>query len=205
MSLLERLRERIAREGPMSFADFMEAALFDPEEGYYARGAAIGEGGDFVTSPHVSPAFAGTLARLFAVDTDGFRPGPSTSSRSAPGDGRFLADLAGWLGAGSAELSARVSASRRWRLRPRAARRIRARGIAPAPRVLASVDELPGGLRDRVDLLERALRRAPGDARVGSPEGVRELRVERDPEGEGFAGSQAPRRPPSPRTWSASA
>ena len=54
-SLPERLLERIAREGPVSFYDFMRAALYDPADGYYSRGAAIGEGGDFLTSPHTSP------------------------------------------------------------------------------------------------------------------------------------------------------
>ena len=41
-SLAERLRDRIRREGPISFADFMEAALYDADAGYYSRGAPIG-------------------------------------------------------------------------------------------------------------------------------------------------------------------
>ena len=32
MTLSERLARRIAQEGPISFRDFMEAALYDPEE-----------------------------------------------------------------------------------------------------------------------------------------------------------------------------
>src|SRR5450830_838636 len=32
VSLSERLRQRISQEGPISFRDFMEAALYDPEE-----------------------------------------------------------------------------------------------------------------------------------------------------------------------------
>ena len=100
-SLPERLRERIAREGPISFYDFMQAALYDPVDGYYARGAAIGEGGDFLTSPHVSPAFAAALARLFAVDADGVE-GPVDFVEVGAGDGRFLRGLrlrrcGGWI------------------------------------------------------------------------------------------------------------
>ena len=34
-SLSARLAERIAAEGPISFRDFMEAALYDPAGGYY--------------------------------------------------------------------------------------------------------------------------------------------------------------------------
>lgn len=90
--LAERLRDRIRREGPISFAEFMEAALYDPEAGYYSRGAAIGEGGDFVTSPSVSPAFAATLARRF-VDDAGVLDGPLDFVEVGAGEGRFLADF----------------------------------------------------------------------------------------------------------------
>jgi len=57
-----RIRERIRTGGPITFAEFMETALYDPHEGYYAR-TPVGEAGDFVTSPHVSPAFGVLLAR----------------------------------------------------------------------------------------------------------------------------------------------
>jgi SAM-dependent MidA family methyltransferase len=86
------LRDRIRREGPISFADFMEAALYDPDAGYYSRGAPIGEGGDFVTSPSVSPAFAATLARRFARDAHGLE-GPLDFVEVGAGGGRFLADF----------------------------------------------------------------------------------------------------------------
>jgi SAM-dependent MidA family methyltransferase len=92
------LRDRIRREGPISFAEFMEAALYDPEAGYYSRGAAIGEGGDFVTSPSVSPAFAATLARRFADDAAEFFEGPVDFVEVGAGEGRFLADFRTALG-----------------------------------------------------------------------------------------------------------
>lgn len=60
-SLPERLRDRIRREGPITFAQFMEAALYDPDEGFYAR-PPIGVSLHYVTSPHLSPAFAALLA-----------------------------------------------------------------------------------------------------------------------------------------------
>lgn len=94
--LAERLRDRIRRDGPISFADFMEAALYDPEGGYYSRGAPIGEGGDFVTSPSVSPAFAATLARRFADDA-AILEGPLDFVEVGAGEGRFLADFRGSL------------------------------------------------------------------------------------------------------------
>jgi SAM-dependent MidA family methyltransferase len=91
-TLADRLRERIRREGPISFADFMEAALYDPEEGYYARGAPIGEGGDFVTSPSLSPHFAASIARVFATDA-GALTGGLTFAEIGAGEGRFLTDF----------------------------------------------------------------------------------------------------------------
>lgn len=109
-SLAERLRDRIRREGPISFADFMEAALYDPEEGYYSRGAWIGEGGDFVTSPSVSPAFAATLTRLFARDAREIE-GPLDFVEVGAGEGAFLSDFAAALGRDAPTVAARTRIS----------------------------------------------------------------------------------------------
>src|SRR5688572_18622763 len=65
--LSQKLITRIAREGPLPFRDFMEAALYDHEYGYYTSGrAAIGRSGDFYTSVSVGPLFGRLLARQFA-------------------------------------------------------------------------------------------------------------------------------------------
>ncbi|OGA17410.1 MAG: hypothetical protein A3I63_00350 [Betaproteobacteria bacterium RIFCSPLOWO2_02_FULL_66_14] len=67
------LAERIAAEirahgGWISFARYMELALYDPQFGYYASGAGqLGRGGDFVTAPELSPLFGRTLARGIAA------------------------------------------------------------------------------------------------------------------------------------------
>jgi SAM-dependent MidA family methyltransferase len=68
-SLAERLRERIRREGAITFRDWMETALYDPREGYYCRHdlARWGRAGDYRTSPERSPLFAATFARYFAT------------------------------------------------------------------------------------------------------------------------------------------
>ena len=67
-SLAERLRARIRRAGPMAFRDWMQAALYDPEEGYYQRRghARWGRAGDYRTAPETTPLFAATFARHFA-------------------------------------------------------------------------------------------------------------------------------------------
>ena len=61
------LQDRIARTGPITFADFMAAALYDPAHGYYGSGrAAIGRQGDFITSVSVGALFGRLLARPIA-------------------------------------------------------------------------------------------------------------------------------------------
>lgn len=60
-----RLRVRAAVDGPVSFADFMDAALFDPEVGYYAaRRARVGKarGTDFYTASTFSSVFGPLVA-----------------------------------------------------------------------------------------------------------------------------------------------
>lgn len=56
--------ERIRRQGPMTFAAFMDLALYHPEHGYYsAIGEKIGPRGDFCTSPETHPVFGALIAR----------------------------------------------------------------------------------------------------------------------------------------------
>jgi SAM-dependent MidA family methyltransferase len=65
--LAAQLGDRIRREGPLPFAEFMRAALYDPVHGYYARAEGqIGKRGDFMTSVSVGPLFGELLAFQFA-------------------------------------------------------------------------------------------------------------------------------------------
>jgi SAM-dependent MidA family methyltransferase len=57
------LRERIARDGPLSFRDVMAAALYHPRFGYYTNLRGFGAPGDFITSPERHPAFGWLLGR----------------------------------------------------------------------------------------------------------------------------------------------
>jgi SAM-dependent MidA family methyltransferase len=66
--LVEILRDRIARQGPITFDQFMEAALYEPGLGYYASAVddpdgAPGTVADFQTSPQVHPLFGYLIAR----------------------------------------------------------------------------------------------------------------------------------------------
>lgn len=68
MSLAERLRQCIRREGPITFRDWMASALYDESEGYYCRNDRVvwGNAGDYRTSPERTPLFAATFARYLA-------------------------------------------------------------------------------------------------------------------------------------------
>ncbi len=59
--------EITSRGGWISFARFMELALYEPGLGYYSAGARkLGPTGDFVTAPEVAPVFSRCLARQCA-------------------------------------------------------------------------------------------------------------------------------------------
>lgn len=61
----QRIRERIQREGPLSFADYMQMALYEPDFGYYVDGTyRMGwEGRDYFTSSDLSTLFAACMGR----------------------------------------------------------------------------------------------------------------------------------------------
>jgi SAM-dependent MidA family methyltransferase len=67
--LIDRLRQQIRRHGPISFRDWMQAALYDEREGYYCRSGSIRQGrlGDYRTAAETSSLFGATFARYFAA------------------------------------------------------------------------------------------------------------------------------------------
>lgn len=67
--LIALIRDEIAANGGhISFARYMELALFAPGLGYYAAGSRkFGQQGDFVTAPEISALFSRSLARQAAA------------------------------------------------------------------------------------------------------------------------------------------
>ena len=86
------IRAAIADHGPISFAEFMDLALYAPG-GFYDR-PPVGEAGHFVTSPHVHPVFGLLLAKAIremwgALDS----PSPLGLVEIGAGDGTLAVQL----------------------------------------------------------------------------------------------------------------
>jgi SAM-dependent MidA family methyltransferase len=83
----------------ITFAEYMDLALYHPQYGYYATGAVnIGSEGDFFTSPHLSRDFGELLAEQFAQMWDILgRPTPFTLMEMGAGQGLVAADVLHYL------------------------------------------------------------------------------------------------------------
>jgi SAM-dependent MidA family methyltransferase len=93
--LTEKLADRIRRGGPITFAEFQDAALYDPESGFFTTGGGAGRvGGDFVTSPEVGSLFGTLVARYL---DDAWRrlgePDPFVVVEAGAGRGKLAADV----------------------------------------------------------------------------------------------------------------
>ncbi len=93
--LSARLAEEILASGPLPFSRFMELALYDPAEGYYASGrAAVGRGGDFYTSVSLGPVLGEILAGQFVELWESLgRPRDFTLVEQGANDGRLAEDI----------------------------------------------------------------------------------------------------------------
>lgn len=92
--LVEHIRAEIERDGPITFARFMELALYHSAYGYYSTGPRAGRSGDFLTAPEAHPIFGWTLARQLdelwhLLD----RPVPFTLREYGPGAGTLAVTL----------------------------------------------------------------------------------------------------------------
>ena len=120
--LSQKISSRIREAGhPLTFAQFMEMALYDPDHGYYMKGgdrrsgensaSPIGmDGGDYYTAPCLSPFLAMCLARqLQEIDELLGQPSEFTLLEMGPGEGRFIKDVLDELARLDPGLCSRVS------------------------------------------------------------------------------------------------
>lgn len=107
-ALVEIIRGEIARRGRITFARFMELALYHPEHGYYlSPERRPGRGGDFLTAPEASPLFGLTLARQIAECWERLgRPAPFVAREYGAGAGGLAYDIIAGLSAEAPDAAA---------------------------------------------------------------------------------------------------
>ncbi len=83
----------------LTFAAYMDLALYQPQYGYYAtNAAAIGAKGDFFTSPHLGADFGELLAEQFVQMWEIMqRPTPFTLVEMGAGQGLLAVDILRYL------------------------------------------------------------------------------------------------------------
>lgn len=99
MLLTEIITQEISTHGPMTFARFMEQALYHPTHGYYSGGRArVGKKGDFFTNVSVGPLYGRLLAVQFAEMWERMgRPSDFSIVEQGAHGGDFAADVLGAL------------------------------------------------------------------------------------------------------------
>ncbi len=91
--LEETLIGRIRAGGPITVADYMAAALVDPDHGYYRRANPVGASGDFITAPEISQVFGELIgAWMISCWQQLGCPDPVRLVELGPGRGTLLAD-----------------------------------------------------------------------------------------------------------------
>lgn len=95
--LSTRIAAEIARHGGwLSFARYMEMALYEPGLGYYSNpGQVFGAAGDFVTAPELTPLFGAILARQVS---------PWLKDPALAGSGQVVLEVGGGSGMLAAQL-----------------------------------------------------------------------------------------------------
>ena len=92
-TLAAHLKRRIADEGPLSVARFMEDALGHPRLGYYMGRDPFGRDGDFITAPEISQMFGELIGLWCVVEWQAMgEPTPVNLVELGPGRGTLMAD-----------------------------------------------------------------------------------------------------------------
>ncbi len=202
MPLAQRLAARIRRTGPLRFDAFQEAALYDPDGGYYERAGRVGRAGDFVTGPSWHPAFGRTIARIARRLQEEGRREEKISVKGEEGGGAGRSASSGVVdlvdvGAGEGELLAAADdALRAWGVRDgfrlagverSATRRAAAQSRCPSASWLSSLEEIPSSSLSGLVVCYELFDALPVRALSFEGEKLLERVVTLGPDGEGFA------------------
>ena len=144
--LEELLAERIRRDGPIPFADFMRECLYHPVHGYYSK-AESQRFADYYTSVDVHPIFGRLLARKFAEMWEQLvRPEEFLLVEAGAGVGRLAAHILDFCAAKLPEfycalryVAVERSASRREQAAARLARHSAPGRLRIAPEIPARI------------------------------------------------------------------
>ena len=91
------IRGRIASNGPITFAEFMEVALYHPNGGYYTQDRQDPAHRDYYTSPSAHPAFSALIAiHLETMWKALRRPTPFHVVEMGAGSGLMAQDIIGY-------------------------------------------------------------------------------------------------------------
>jgi SAM-dependent MidA family methyltransferase len=93
------LAAAIAERGPITFADYMQIALYHPQGGYYTSAERVrqGWGGDYITSTDLHPLFGAAVGRQVAQIWEWLgRPAPFVVLEDGAGRGHLARDLVAW-------------------------------------------------------------------------------------------------------------
>jgi len=94
IGLAQRIRRLIEAAGPISLAEYMHIAMADPKFGYYANQRALGQAGDFITSPEISQMFGELLGVWCASVWQAIgAPRRFVLAEAGPGRGTLMVDL----------------------------------------------------------------------------------------------------------------
>ncbi|MFZ0825956.1 MAG: SAM-dependent methyltransferase [Verrucomicrobiia bacterium] len=110
-ALTEIIRREIGQQGVLSFARFMELALYCPKHGYYeTKKDNPGRRGDYYTSVGVGEIFGGLLACQFAEWLEPLRgvAGGGRIVEAGAHDGRLARDILVWLRSNRPDLSGEI-------------------------------------------------------------------------------------------------
>jgi SAM-dependent MidA family methyltransferase len=94
MTLPEIIIRKIEQEGPLSFRDYMEMALYYPGHGYYtSTHEKFGKAGDFYTSPYLTALFGEMIAGQLEEMWQLLGRGPFTIVECGAGNGLLCRDI----------------------------------------------------------------------------------------------------------------
>ncbi len=104
------LLEEVARKGAISFARFMELALYCPDFGYYERtDASPGRKGDYFTSVSAGSLFGELLAFQFAGWLEASPANHRQIVEAGAHDGRLAVDILQWFQAHRPDLAGSIA------------------------------------------------------------------------------------------------